>query len=139
MNSVPEKITSEQKDTELLSLINAVACKDEEALTQLYELTVNRVYSLAHAMLSNNADAEEVVCDVFSQLWYRASDYQQTRGSVITWLLIICRSRALDLLRRKKPEYSAGDDIFQYADSQQQESASPDNMINVFSARHSYL
>jgi len=91
-------------DTDISSLLNLIGNKDETALSQLYDLTVSKVYNLALKILLNEADAEEVVCDVYTQLWHKAQDYQKERGSPLSWLLIICRSRALDLLRKKRPE-----------------------------------
>ena len=131
MNSSFNTAPQINQDTDLVSLVTAIVNKDEDALTQLYELTVNKVYSLAHAMVSNKSDAEEVVCDIYSQLWHQASSYQPSRGSVMTWLLIICRSRSLDLIRRRKPEHTAGDDISRHADSNQHETVLPEDMINL--------
>ena len=103
INQNPYQINNETDITSLLSLISS---KDESALSQLYELTVSKVYSLALKIQLNEADAEEVVCDVYTQLWHKAQDYQHERGSPLSWLLIICRSRALDLLRKKRPEHT---------------------------------
>jgi len=91
-------------ETDISSLLSLIGNKDESALSQLYDLTVSKVYSLALKILLNEADAEEVVCDVYTQLWHKAQDYQKERGAPLSWLLIICRSRALDLLRKKRPE-----------------------------------
>ena len=94
------------ENTELLSSIQAVIDNDEAALGRLYDLTVKRVYHLAYALTNNEADAEEIVCDVYMQVWQRASQYEQTRGPVIAWLLVNCRSLALDLLRRRRSQQS---------------------------------
>ncbi|MFZ0256735.1 MAG: sigma-70 family RNA polymerase sigma factor [Gammaproteobacteria bacterium] len=88
--------------TELPELVQAVVSGDREALQRLYHITVARVYRLAYAMLRDPADAEEIVCDVYWQVWQRALDYDAARGSVIAWLLIHCRSLALDRLRRRR-------------------------------------
>ena len=89
-------------DAELVSLVQAVVARNEAALTRLYDLTVGRVYSLAYALTRNSADAEEVVGDVYLRVWQRAGQYQESRGTVLAWLLINCRSLALDLLRRRR-------------------------------------
>ena len=89
-------------ETELVALVCAIVTRDEAALARLYDLTVGRVYSLAYAFTRNSADAEEVVGDVYLQVWQKADHYQANRGTVLAWLLIHCRSLALDLLRRRR-------------------------------------
>ena len=92
----------EPGQTELPELVQGVASGDRQALRRLYDITVARVYGLACAMLRDTADAEEIVCDVYLQVWQGAAHYDAARGSVITWLLIRCRSLALDRLRRRR-------------------------------------
>jgi RNA polymerase sigma-70 factor (ECF subfamily) len=92
------------EDAELSILLQAVVQRDEAALGRLYDLTVNRVYSLAYALTGNRADAEEIVGDVYFQVWQRAEQYDPARGAVTAWLLIQCRSLTLDLLRRRRSQ-----------------------------------
>jgi RNA polymerase sigma-70 factor (ECF subfamily) len=92
----------EQGPAELAGLIQRVALGQQAALTELYEVTVAKLYALARLILRNPADAEEVVCDTFAQIWQSASRYEASRGSVMGWMLTICRSRALDLLRQRR-------------------------------------
>lgn len=87
---------------ELSTLMSAVVARHDAALAQLYDLTASKLYGLARAMLGNTADAEEVVCDVYVQVWQTAASFDSTRGSVLAWLMMICRSRALDLLRQRR-------------------------------------
>lgn len=94
-------------DTRLSELVRAVALGDQHALERLYDLTVARVYHLAYALMRDTADAEEIVCDVYLQVWQRAADYDATRGSVIAWLLVRCRSLALDRLRQRRAREGA--------------------------------
>lgn len=89
-------------NAELALLVNAIVAHDEAALSQLYDQTVGQVYRLAHAMTGNADDAEEIVCDVYLQVWQRAAQYDASRGPVIAWLMVNCRSLALDLLRRHR-------------------------------------
>jgi RNA polymerase sigma-70 factor (ECF subfamily) len=91
-------------NTELLSLVHAIVERDDTAFSRFYDLTVERVFGLAIAITRNHADAEEVVCDVYLQIWQRASRYSESRGSVLAWLMINCRSLALDLLRRRRAQ-----------------------------------
>lgn len=75
---------------------------NEAALKSLYEATVGRLHSLAMAIVKNSADAEDVVCSTYVQAWESASQFDPDRGTAIAWLMIMCRSRALDLLRRER-------------------------------------
>ena len=86
--------------TEYGELLIAIAKGDEKALARFYDATVGRVYGLALRIVRHREAAEEVVEDVYMQVWQQASRYDVTRGKPLTWLLTICRSRALDYLRR---------------------------------------
>jgi RNA polymerase sigma-70 factor (ECF subfamily) len=92
---------------ELAQLLLAVSRGDQVALGNLYDLTAAKLYGLARTMLRNAADAEEVVCDTYVQAWQSAARFDPERGSVLAWLLVICRSRALDLLRQRRSRVAA--------------------------------
>ena len=94
---------------DLGGLIARIVARDDAALGALYERTVARVFALARTILRNDADAEEVTCDVFAQAWSRACLYRTERGTVLTWLLTMCRSRALDVLRRQRARLASLD------------------------------
>lgn len=86
--------------TEHGELLTAIAKGDEKALGSFYDATVGRVYGVALRIVRQREAAEEVVEDVYMQVWQQAGRYDVTRGKPLTWLLTICRSRALDYLRR---------------------------------------
>jgi len=75
--------------------------KDVEAFEQLYERHSRIVYALVLRILQQGATAEEVVQDVFLQLWRKARHYDEQRGPFIPWLMTLARNRALDRLRLK--------------------------------------
>jgi RNA polymerase sigma-70 factor, ECF subfamily len=87
---------------ELITLIERIAIGQQAALNELYDLTVAKLFGLARLILRNSADAEEVVCDTYAQIWESARRFEAGRGSVLGWMLTICRSRALDLLRQRR-------------------------------------
>lgn len=87
---------------ELASLVSDMRRGDPRALETLYEATVGKLYALASAILRQIEDAEEVVCETYSQAWETADRFDPARASVTGWLLMICRSRALDLLRKRR-------------------------------------
>jgi RNA polymerase sigma-70 factor, ECF subfamily len=70
-----------------------------EALGRLYDASAPRLYTLAFRVLGNAADAEEVLLDVFEQVWRTAGSFDSARGGVWRWLALLTRSRALDRLR----------------------------------------
>jgi RNA polymerase sigma factor (sigma-70 family) len=88
------------RDASLAALVQRMGNADQAALGELYDLTVRRVYSLAARIVRDAGLAEEVSEDTFFQAWREAKRYDSSRGRVMTWLLTICRSRALDALRR---------------------------------------
>lgn len=88
--------------TQLQSLIIEICDENQEAFSKFYQLTVEKVYSLAFRILGNQSDSEDVVSDVYLQAWQQVSEYKEDKGSVIGWLLLITRSRALDAYRRNK-------------------------------------
>src|SRR5438132_2305269 len=71
------------------------------AAGELYKRFAPRVYGLGIVMLGNPAQAEDLVQDTFVKVWRKADSYEATRGSLDTWVLLIARSLAIDLLRRR--------------------------------------
>jgi RNA polymerase sigma-70 factor (ECF subfamily) len=83
-------------------LINRIAEGDASALAGLYDQYAPRVLGLLVKMLPSRSDADDVLQEVFWQVWKNAARYDSQRGSPAVWLLVMARSRALDALRRKK-------------------------------------
>ena len=94
------------RDQELSGLIARTAQGDEEALGALYDYTSPQLYGLALRVLDDPQSAEEVVLDVYMQVWKKASQFDLSRGKPIVWLAVLTRSRAIDRLRMKQPEQS---------------------------------
>jgi len=87
---------------QLGQLVEGMRRGNEDSLKLLYESTVARLHALALAILRNPADAEEAVCATYVQAWEGAAQFDRERGTVMAWLAMMCRSRALDLLRRER-------------------------------------
>lgn len=95
---------------DLTACLADIKKQNEDALSRLYDQTINSVYGLALRITGQAEEAEEVVSDVYFQVWEQAHRYQTEKGSIMTWILTICRSRAIDRLRKRQqsnPELSA--------------------------------
>jgi RNA polymerase sigma-70 factor, ECF subfamily len=83
---------------------------DHEALAELYDRHARVVYSLAMRIVREQRDAEEVVQDVFAQVWRQSAAYSAGRGSVIAWMMMMTRSRAVDRIRGRRARPDATSD-----------------------------
>lgn len=83
------------------SLLEGVVRKDEAALSALYDRYSGLVYSEAKRILRDSGAAEEILQDLFYQVWRTASRFEPARGSLAGWLLVAARNRAISKLRRK--------------------------------------
>lgn len=82
-----------------VELLKAVARGDEQALAQLYDNYRVILFGLLVRILNSREEAEDVLQEVFLQVWRRARDFDETRGKPFTWLVTLARSRAIDRLR----------------------------------------
>jgi RNA polymerase sigma-70 factor (ECF subfamily) len=74
--------------------------RDPAALQHLYDETSRVLYSLAYRVLNDREDAEEVILDVYQQVWNSADRFDATRGTVLSWLAVVTRNRAIDRVRQ---------------------------------------
>jgi RNA polymerase sigma-70 factor (ECF subfamily) len=89
-------------DDRYIWLLCAISGKDEAALEELWLLTSARLRRYVLRMLTDDWVAEEVIQDVFRQVWLQAATYDPNRAGPCAWLYNIARSRAFDALRRQK-------------------------------------
>ncbi len=99
---------AEQRQAEL---IREAASGDQHALSALYDATSRTVYGLLLRILSDASAAEEVLLDVYEQVWRQAAQYSRERGSPLAWLTTIARSRAIDRLRRGRREQQSTESL----------------------------
>jgi RNA polymerase sigma-70 factor, ECF subfamily len=88
-----------------IALVRAVATGDQRALHALYERAHRVVFTLIVRITANQETAEEVTLDVFHDVWRRAAHYEEADGTVLGWIMMQARSRAIDRMRfdqRKK-------------------------------------
>ena len=97
-------------DAELdAGLVAAMARGDRDAMAALYERHSGVLLGLAMRIVKNRREAEDLLHDVFLEVWRSAKDFDPKRGRVRTWLAIRMRSRALDLQKSARVSRNAGD------------------------------
>ena len=82
-----------------LDLLARVAKRERAAFEQLYARYSNILYATAMKFLKQDADAQDVVQDVFIQIWDKAKLYDPTKGKPLTWALTMTRNRSIDRIR----------------------------------------
>lgn len=95
---------------DFLHLLSATAQGDRLAFADLYRQTAGKLYAISLQMLRRRDLAEEAVQEAFVRIWHNAGDYQQEKGTVLTWMISIVRYRALDMLRATKSRRETGDE-----------------------------
>lgn len=100
----PQGLDFSSRNQQLAAFIKGVADGDEGSLAALYDATRRLLYGLALRILGETGSAEEVLLDVYKQVWRKASSYDQERGNPLAWLMTIARSRAIDRLRSDSQE-----------------------------------
>jgi len=83
------------------SLLARIQKREELALSELYDRYSGLVYSEVKRILRDTGAAEEILQDLFHQVWRTAEKFDQARGSLAGWLLVAARNRAISKVRRK--------------------------------------
>ncbi len=92
--------SSAEEDSVLLALVQR---GDEQAMASLFDRYSKVVYSVALRVLRDPASAEDVLQEIFMQIWRNPDGFIATRGSLGGWLAVVSRNRSIDMLRRRKP------------------------------------
>lgn len=93
------------RDQDWAAIIKRVADGDQSALTTLYDSTSRLVFGLILRVVTDRSSAEEVLLDVYTQVWRQASTYDRKRGAPLAWLMTIARTRGIDRLRSGRHEH----------------------------------
>lgn len=92
-----------ERDATLDRLVAEVAAGDRTAFEALYRATSARLFGICLRVLSDRAEAEDVLQDAFVTIWHRAAQFDANRAGAIAWLSTIARNRAIDRLRARPP------------------------------------
>jgi RNA polymerase sigma-70 factor (ECF subfamily) len=94
----PRRLSQEEER----SLLVRLQAREESALADLYDHLAPWILGLAERILGDADDAEDVLSDVFTQVWARIHQHDARRGPLVPWVLSIARNRALDVLRGRR-------------------------------------
>jgi RNA polymerase sigma-70 factor, ECF subfamily len=95
-------------------LIQRMASRDAAALDSFYQRHSGVAFGLILRIVGNRADAEDVVMDVFWQVWQQSHRYDASRGKPVAWLLTIARTRAIDCVRSSNRQHVKNDQFESY-------------------------
>lgn len=84
--------------------MSAIRAGNQDAMAKLYDRYSPVVYAVALRVLGDTAAAEDILQEIFMQLWRSPSAFDASRGKLAPWLAVIARNRALDVLRKRKPQ-----------------------------------
>jgi RNA polymerase sigma-70 factor (ECF subfamily) len=85
-------------------LMSRIRGGDEDALAALHDRYAQIVYSVALRVLGDTSQAEDILQEIFLQLWRNPQSFDSNRGSLGAWLAVIARHRAIDCVRKRRPE-----------------------------------
>ena len=98
------RVSASAKNPDDAALIGRIRAGDETAMADLYDRYSGIVYGVALRVLGNTTAAEDVLQEVFLQLWRNPQAFDADRGRLPAWLAVIARNRAIDHLRKRPPE-----------------------------------
>jgi RNA polymerase sigma-70 factor (ECF subfamily) len=93
------------------ALIAAIHAGNQDAMAQLYARYSPVVYAVALRVLADTAAAEDVLQEIFMQLWRKPESFDSGRGNLAPWLAVITRNRAVDVLRKRRPQTEISETI----------------------------
>jgi RNA polymerase sigma-70 factor, ECF subfamily len=100
------------------TLIEQIAQRDQAALSTLYDRYARIIYAIAFRSLRSAEESEEVVLDVFAQVWRIADRYDPRKSRADTWIFMLARSRVLDRLRKLQSRKPSSGEVLDIAEIQ---------------------
>lgn len=118
MTSAVPLTTSKRASHELNPVMRSVAAGDRGALSNLYERTSAKLFGICLRVLGSEAEAEEVLQEVYVTVWHKAVRFDPMKASPITWLAVLARNKAIDRLRLRRHANEPIDSASDVADDQ---------------------
>src|SRR5437660_10930614 len=102
------RVTAAPKNPDESALIARIRAGDESAMADLYDHYSGIVYGVALRVLGNTTAADDVLQEVFLQLWRNPPAFDAERGRLPAWLAVITRNRAIEYSRKRPPQAESG-------------------------------
>lgn len=83
-------------------LLRLIAEKDKRALGELYDQMASPLFAVSVRILGDRLEAEEVIQDVFVEIWNKAAAFDESLGTAFHWTMSIVRNRSIDRIRLRK-------------------------------------
>lgn len=94
-----------------IELLKKTGSRDRASFEQLYDRYAGVLFSTAYRVLNDQEAAEDVLQDVFIQIWDKAPTYDEGRGKPLTWAVTLTRNKAIDRLRSTQRRYRLHDEV----------------------------
>jgi len=113
-------------------LLRKISERDSDALSEFYDLYSKYLYTIIYYIVRDEAEAEDLLQEVFLQIWDKINSYDEALGNPLAWITRITRNKAIDRLRSKSFKNRSSEiDIERVFDlSEDSSSFSPDNISN---------
>jgi RNA polymerase sigma-70 factor, ECF subfamily len=85
------------------SLIHRVRAKDHAAMAEIFDRYARMVYAVSLRVLNDSSQAEDVMQEIFLQIWKTPDAPIRVQGSLGSWLAVVARNRAIDMVRKRRP------------------------------------
>lgn len=128
VNNIPltqEVVAPLEQEPDWTALVARIARGDQQAMSLLYNGTNRLIFGLILRIIGDRSMAEEVLLDVYAQVWRQADRYDTSRGAPLGWITTIARSRAIDRLRAERHNLQQ-DELNEATTSEQSRTSNPE-------------
>lgn len=102
MTVIPETLSENTDGPTDEQLMERIKNEDESALTILYRRHTPLLRTIVARVVNNDQDVDDLIQEIFLQLWRQADHYEQSKGKALGWIVTLARRRAIDRLRKRQ-------------------------------------
>ncbi len=99
---IPTRFTASTENCSDEALMQRIQDRDETALAALYRRHTPLLRTIVARVVNNDADVDDLIQEIFVEIWNRAESYQEAKGKALGWIVTLARRRAIDRVRRKQ-------------------------------------